>query len=497
MRRAVLAAAVLTASVAVTLTPVTSSAAAPYKGANTAAVQDDFNGDGYRDLAVGAPKASNGSVDEAGSVVVLYGSKSSVSATRRTVITQATSGIPGSPEEGDDFGGTVAAADLDRDGYADLIVGAPDEGVGSQDARGSVTVVWGGPNGLKGGTNVSVPSGYGDGRTYCRFGLSLATGDMNGDGAPELSVGSGCEAASYTGPFTRTGKAAGTVGDTFFGGTRGVVMGDVDGDGLAEQFWLPGPSDDDLRGSVYVYRGASGPNPAPSEAAPTELPYADGHAGVIGDINGDGYGDLVTGISSDDSMSGGPAGWAHRGGEIQVLYGSAQGITADQKPKVYHQDTAGVPGSAENGDMFGQSISIGDVNGDKYADVLVGSPGEAVGTRASAGTAVLLRGSASGLTTTKAAGYTQDTAGIPGTAETGDQFGAAVHLADLNQDGKAETVVGAPTENSDGCLWTARGSASGPVLTGSVNVCGKTSGITVHGVKGYFGATLPSTHVEL
>lgn len=72
-----------------------------------------------------------------------------------------------------------------------------------------------------------------------------------------------------------------------------------------------------------------------------------------------------------------------------------------------------------------------------------------------------------------------------------------MHLADLNQDGKAETVVGAPTENSDGCLWTARGSASGPVLTGSVNVCGKTSGITVHGVKGYFGAALPSTHVEL
>lgn len=65
MRRAVIAAAVLTASVAVTLTPVTSSAAAPYKGANTAAVQDDFNGDGYRDLAVGAPNAANGSVEEA------------------------------------------------------------------------------------------------------------------------------------------------------------------------------------------------------------------------------------------------------------------------------------------------------------------------------------------------------------------------------------------------------------------------------------------------
>ncbi|WP_458244647.1 integrin alpha [Streptomyces sp. MAI_2237] len=125
MRRAALVATMITASAAVTLTPVTASAAAPYKGANTAAVQDDFNGDGYRDLAVGAPHASNGGVEEAGSVVVLYGSASSLSATRRTVITQATTGIPGSPEDDDQFGGTVASADLDRDGYADLIVGAP------------------------------------------------------------------------------------------------------------------------------------------------------------------------------------------------------------------------------------------------------------------------------------------------------------------------------------------------------------------------------------
>lgn len=156
-----------------------------------------------------------------------------------------------------------------------------------------------------------------------------------------------------------------------------------------------------------------------------------------------------------------------------------------------------MPGTAEWGDWFGQSLSVGDVNGDRYADVLVGSPYEAVGAREAAGTAVLLRGSAAGLTTAKAAGYTQDTAGVPGTVEKGDQFGAAVHLADLTGDGKAKTIVGAPTENSDGCLWIARGSASGPVLAGSVNLCGKSAGITPRGVKGYFGAALTSPHVEM
>lgn len=492
MRRAVIAAAVLTASVAVTLTPVTSSAAAPYKGANTAAVQDDFNGDGYRDLAVGAPNAANGSVEEAGAVVVLYGSKSSVSATRRTVITQATSGIPGDPEAWDEFGRTVASADLDRDGYADLIVGIPHENVGGVDARGMVTVVWGGPSGLRGGASIAPPARFGEDRTYCRFGMSLATGDMNGDGAPELGVGSDCEASSYAGPFTRTGRAASHYRESRVN-SRGVVMGDVNGDGRAERFWLAGATDGDLRGPVRLDTGA----PAPEDYSanwPADLPYADGHAGQIGDVNGDGYGDLVTAVAEDDYNTGEAA--AHKGGEIQVLYGSAQGISAGQKPKVFHQDTAGVPGGAEWGDRFGQSLSVGDVNKDGYADVLVGSPDEAVGTRVRAGTAVLLRGSATGLTTAKAAGYTQDTTDVPGAVETGDAFGQAVHLADLNGDGRAETVVAAPTENNDGCLWIARGSASGPVLKGSVNLCGKSAGITVRGVKGYFGAALTSPHVE-
>ncbi|MGW0573845.1 hypothetical protein [Streptomyces tauricus] len=496
MRRAVTAAAVLTASVAVvvTLAPVASSAAAPYKGANSAAVQDDYNGDGYRDLAVGAPGAASGTVDEAGSVVVLYGSAASVSAGRGTVITQATAGIPGTAEESDRFGRTVSSADLDRDGYADLLVGAPGEDVDGVASRGSVTVVWGGPDGLRGGASIAPPAGYGAGRTSCRFGMSIATGDMDGDGAPEVGIGSGCTPASYSGPFTRTGQAAARYLESREN-ARGVVMGDVNGDGRAERFYLAGPTDGDIRGPVTLDAGAPDPEDW-SVNQGIELPYADGHAGQIGDIDGDGYGDLVTGIAGDDSHFNAPTPAARRGGEIQVLHGGAQGITAEQRPVVFHQDTAGVPGTAEWGDWFGQSLSIGDVDADGYADVLVGAPEEAVGSLAAAGTAVLLRGSASGLTTTEATGYTQSTAGVPGAAEAGDRFGAAVHLADLDKDGKAETVVGVPDENSDGCVWVARGSASGPLVDGSVNLCGTAAGIAVRQTTGSFGAAFSSPHVE-
>jgi hypothetical protein len=285
-----------------------------------------------------------------------------------------------------------------------------------------------------------------------------------------VAVGSRCEGVVYTGPFTRTGQAAAVRPQPLTGESRGVVIGDVNGDHKADLFWLPGATDGNLRGPVYQDDGSG------TLRSLTQLPLAHGYEGQIGDVNGDGYGDLVTG-SYDDSEGRDPSA-AHTGGEVEVLYGGPDGLTTTQSPQVITQDTAGVPGSGEPDDAFGWSLSVGDTDGDHYADVLVGAPFEAIGTVAKAGQATLLRGSAAGLTGAGAVAWNQNTANVPGTAEKDDSFGAAVHLGDLTGDGRDEVVVGIPGEDTAGCVWTAVGTSTGPSAPGSKNMSGPTVGVT-------------------
>jgi hypothetical protein len=494
VRRVLASLSVLTATTlsaalgAVVVAPTAEAAAPPYKGANNRAVQDDFNGDGYRDLAVGIPGASRGDDDLVGAVDVLYGSKSGLSAARHQVVTQASAGVPGTPEVGDKFGQVLASADLDGDGYADLVVGDPAENVSGHDWWGSVTVLWGGPGGLSGGTTLSRPADWDpDGVDRCAYGTALATGDVDGDGHTDLAIGSYCGGLLLNGPITRSGEPAAVTARSHVGEARGVAVGDVNGDGKAEVFWLQGPSHSDLKGGVFEENGT---------ADPTELTAANGYLGEIGDVNGDGYGDLVTGVPDDDYLQNVTVGAAHKGGEVEVLYGGPQGIGPAQKPRVIDQDTAGVPGTGENGDQFGAALSVADTNGDGYADVLVGSPAEAIGSKV-AGAVTLLRGSKAGLTGTGAVSYNQGSAHIPGTPETNDFLGTAVHLADLNGDGHPEAAVGIPGENGVGCVLTLPGATGGPSAVKSADICAGQVGVTTNLTGDGLGAVLTSAQSDL
>ncbi|MEU6373582.1 FG-GAP and VCBS repeat-containing protein [Streptomyces sp. NPDC046909] len=445
-------------------------------GASAAAsgLADDFNGDGYRDLATGAPGAVAGGKAKAGAIVVNYGSSSGISAARHKTTSQDSTGVPGGSETSDRFGTELAHGDLNRDGYGDLVVGTPLEDVGSDADGGSVTILWGSSSGLTGGTAISDPNASG----HDRFGQSLAVGDFTGDGKADLAVGStGKDVWIFKGGFTKSGGAAGKLR---FDATRintgdypdGVVQlaaGDFDADG----------TDDVVVGSFkgnFVYRGASTGPTLQTEAGEGSSTL------TVADFDRDGHDDLAVGTdypSVTDQTA--------KGGYATVFYGGTAGVDTTRSA-VFTQDTAGVPGADEYWDSFGSALAAGDVNGDGYPDLAVAANFESIGAADQTGAVWVLRGGASGLTGTGAQFFSQDTAGVPGANESSDLFGDAVHLADHNKDGRADLSIGAAGENSDdGAVWILRGSTSGITTTGAVNFGAASVGIGKAGQDPVFG----------
>ncbi|MGW4393515.1 FG-GAP-like repeat-containing protein [Streptomyces sp. NPDC004685] len=471
----------LAALVAAGLTPLT----LPTAPASAAAAKygDDFNGDGYRDLVITAPAATAASFDQAGSVVVSYGAAGGLTSAKSTVISQSSTGVPGASEAGDGFGSAVATGDFNSDGYGDLAVGASGEdtsaGSGTGENTGAITVLWGSGAGLSGGTALELPPvNYPHG-----YGTSLASGDFNGDGRDDLAVGS----TSYYGVFIydggteksstlawRHGFAATSLSETSY--IESLAAGDIDHDGT-EDLVVGGnnnETEDFFKQSVYL---------APGDT--TRRTYAGdishGDTAAVDDVDGDGYADIVTGHEWEPrSIFAGTT----LGGNVTLTYGSAHGPDTSRPPVTITQDTAGIPGASETDDQFGASVTLGDITGDKYADLAVGAPQETVGAAESTGSVTVIPGGPAGLSTTTSYTYHEDTTGVPGVAEGGDRFGSAVALRDTNADGRADLAVGGSGENiGAGAMWSLKAGASSLTATGAISFSATTVGIPTSGVE--------------
>jgi hypothetical protein len=328
----------------------------------------DFNHDGFADLAAGAPGEAVGAIDFAGAVSVLYGSSSGLTTTGGRLFTQV-----GSPAEtADQFGWALAAEDFNHDGFADLAAAAPGESVGSLAGAGAVSLLPGSAGGLTatGGRLFNQVGGAVEASD--QFGAALAAGDFNHDGFPDLAAGA---------PSERVG---GTVG----AGAVSVLPGSAAG--------LTATG-----GRLFTQVGG----------VPERFDIF-GFALTAGDFNHDSFADLAAAAPLED------VGATVDAGVVSVLPGSAGGLTTSGG-RLFTQ----VAGAVEAGDEFGEQLASGDFSHDGFADLAAAAPTEDVGTVQQAGAVSVLPGTAGGLTASGGRLFTQDSPGVPGTAETFDLFG--------------------------------------------------------------------------
>ncbi|MGO4749210.1 FG-GAP repeat protein, partial [Streptomyces sp. 2MCAF27] len=173
---------------------------------------------------------------------------------------------------------------------------------------------------------------------------------------------------------------------------------------------------------------------------------------------------------------------------VRVAYGSASGLS-DANTKSFDQSLPGLYGAEEEGDGLGAAVSVDDVNGDGYADIALGIPGEDFSGLTDAGSFALVPGSASGFTGTGSQVFHQNTPGVPGVAESGDKFGATTALLDVNGDGHRDIAVASTTENGDnGAVWLLRGTSTG-LTTNSALAFGPDD-LSAPATKAQFGTSL-------
>ena len=455
----------------------------------------DVNGDGYDDLIIGAIYADpNG--DNSGETYIVYGGASAPGTGGRfnlSTLDGSNGFILNGIDETDLSGFSVSSAgDVNGDGYDDLIIGAYLADPNGDSNAGETYIVYGGasPPGTGGRFNLSTLDGSNgfiltgiDANDQSGRSVSSA-GDVNGDGYDDLIIGAnGGDPNGETYVIYGGANAPGSDGVldlSDLDGTNGFILtgidandfsgrsvssaGDVNGDGYDDLIIganRADPNEDGEAGETYVvYGGAS----APGTGGRFNLSTLDGSNGFIlngidaydrsgtsvssaGDVNGDGYDDLIIGAYGADGYA----------GEIYVVYGGANapGTGGVLDLGALNGTNGFTLTGIDAGDRSGSSVSsAGDVNGDGYDDLIIGARNADPNGNSNAGETYIVYGGASAPGT----GGVLDLSDLDGTngfiltgIDGGDRSGRSVSSAgDVNGDGYDDLIIGASGADPNG-----------------------------------------------
>lgn len=454
----------------------------------------DFNGDGFTDMAIGAPledvPEGGDEVFNAGAVHVIYGTASGPSETTPREPELLFQLGAGEREADDQYGFSLAAGDFNDDGFDDLAVGAPLEDVGAATDTGRVDVRYGSPSGLgQGGAGlpdqvIDQAASEGTNGTGDRFGAALAWGrfDVGSQadlaiGAPGKSAGAGevtvvyainangldLTATQHWSQNSTDIEGASEAGDSFGTTLTAGNLGRSSSDELVVGVPFEDVADKD-DGAVNVIYGTTfglaqfDDQAWHQDSILANVTIADatepldrfGSALAVGDIDADGTGDLLVGVPLEDLVSATDGSDRANAGAIHLLRGSAGAGLLASGNQFFHQDTPGIVDLADAGDQFGFALAANEIGGGGGEDVAVGVPFEDSPAAINVGGVHLIQGAAGMGLSTNDAFLNQAAGGDP--LEAGDLFGSTISAWRLNGDAGADLIVGAPFEDTGGAL---------------------------------------------
>ncbi len=374
----------------------------------------DMNGDGLDDFAIGAPTADPAGKQGAGEVYVLFGRLTNPPALPLTSLTSNEGLRLTGATFNDEAGIALGGGDVNGDGYADLIIGAPGADPNDVAEAGSVYAIFGAANlpATLSLQSVNGANGFrmdGQAEDY-RAGTSVGfAGDVNGDGYGDVIIGA---PDASPGGKENIGQAYVVFGQPSF--PPSFPLASLNGD---NGFVIDGVAADSFAGNVV---------------------------GAAGDVNGDGYDDTLV------------AAWKYtartlESGTVFVLYGRADFAAKLSLKELSAANGMRIEGIA-TGDGAGQSATAGDVNGDGRSDIIIGAPFAA----AHNGEAYVVFGLPSPPAVVELAALN----GVNGfrltSAETNGGAGTAVAAADVNGDGRDDVIVGAATAGGGSSRFAGR-----------------------------------------